>query len=186
MPPIQLILSFILHSPLLYWHDVIYLPNEHYCYAAFSNLRGIVWTAAMAYGIPGLCLLVIYIRIIRYLRSHANTQNQSIQRRQARDLLAIRRILTIVSILIILGIPSIILVIIAAIQNKEHPLSFRITWFSLTVSMTVLSVIMIYFIPQLKHMIWKHRQRNRILPMISNRSVPLQVRNNALHRSSRY
>ena len=177
-------MAFILLSPLLFWHDVIYLSNEHYCYAAFSNIRGIVWTAAMAYGIPGLCLMIIYIRIIRFLRLHSNNQTQTIRRRQARDLLAIRRILTIVGVLIILGIPSIILLILSAVRNKEHPLSFRITWFSLTVSMSGLSVAMIFFISQLKHLIWKQRQQNRILPMVSNRSIPFQARPNGTNRST--
>lgn len=178
-----MVLAFILLSPLLYWNDVIYLWDEHYCYAAFSNIRGIVWTAAMAYGIPGLCLLVIYIRIIRFLREHANSQSQVVQRRQARDLLAIRRILTVVGVLIILGIPSVILVLIAAITGKEHPLSFRITWISLTVSMTGLSVTMIIFIPQLKNILWmKFRQQNRVIPIVTNprRPVPNST-NQSIH-----
>lgn len=165
IPSIELVLACIVLSPLLYWNDVIYLLDEHYCYAAFSNIRGIVWTAAMAYGIPGLCLLIIYIRIIRFLREHSNTQSEAVQRRQTRDLLAIRRILIVVGVLILLGIPSVILVFIAAITGKEHPLSFRITWISLTVSMTGLSLAMIYFVPQLKHILSKFLRPNRVNPI---------------------
>jgi len=67
------------------------------------------------------------------------------RRRQARDLLAIRRILITVSVLIILEVPSIVLVIMSAINGEEHPLSFCIIWISLTISMAGLSVVMIFF-----------------------------------------
>jgi len=157
-----LILAFALLSPLLFWHNVIYLSNEHYCYAAFMNFRGILWTAFMAYGIPAFCLFIIYIRIIAFIRQQLNTQKRAIRRRQARDLLAIRRIFITVSVLIILGIPSVVLVIMSAITGEEHPLSFRITWISLAISMTGLSVAMVFFTPQLKRIVCKNRPRNRV------------------------
>lgn len=183
MPPVQLILAFILLSPLLFWHDVIYLTKEHYCYAAFSNFRGILWTATMAYGIPASCLSIIYIRIIIFIRQQANNQTQTVRRRQARDLLAIRRILTTVGALIILGVPSVILVIMAAITGTEQPLSFRITWVSLAVSMSGLSVAMVSFIPQLKNVVWKQRQRNRVIPLENVAAGSLQIRANVTNRS---
>jgi hypothetical protein len=68
--------------------------------------------------------------------------------------------------LIVLGIPSVVLVIRSAITGGEHPLSFRITWISLTVSMTGLSVAIIFLIPQLKNIIWKKLQQSRTVPTI--------------------
>jgi hypothetical protein len=164
IPPIQLIFACILLSPLLFWHDVVYLSNEHYCYAAFTNFRAILWTAFSSYGIPVLCLFVIYIRITIFIRQQSNNQRLVRRRRQARDLLAIQRILITVSVLIVLGIPSVILVILSAITGKEYLLSFRITWISLTVSMTGLSVAMVFLIPQVKNIVWKKLQQGRVVP----------------------
>jgi hypothetical protein len=157
---------------------VIYLPNEHYCYAAFTNFRGILWTAFTAYGIPASCLFLIYIRITRFIRQQPNNQTQAIKRRQARDLLVIRRIVITVSVLIVLGVPSVVLVIMSAITGIEYPLSFRITWFSLTVSMAGLSVAMLFFIPQMKNIVWKKWQQNLITPVGGSLSHAVQMRAN--------
>ena len=164
IPPLQSILAFIFLSPLLLWHDIIYLPTEYYCYAAFLNLRGILWTAFIAYGFPAFCLFIIYIRIIIFMRQQAISQAQTVRRRQARDVIAIQRIIMTVGVLIFLGVPSVVLVIMAAITGREYPLSFRITWTSLTVSMSGLCVAMSIFIPQLKNIVWKNRLPNRVIP----------------------
>ncbi len=111
----------------------------------------------MAYGLPAFCLFIIYIRIIIFMRQQAINQAQTVRRRQARDFIAIQRIIITVGVLIILGVPSVILVIMAAITGREYPLSFRITWISLTVSMSGLCVAMSISIPQLKNILWKNR-----------------------------
>jgi hypothetical protein len=84
------------------------------------------------------------IRITIFIRQQSNNQRLVRRRRQARDLLAIQRILITASVLIVLGIPSVILVILSAITGKEYLLSFRITWISLTVSMTGFSVAVFF------------------------------------------
>jgi hypothetical protein len=104
------------------------------------NFRGILWTAFSSYGIPAFLLFVIYIRITLFIRQQSHNIARTIQQRQVRDLLVMRRIFITVGVLIFLGIPSVILVLMAAISGKEHPLSFRITWISLSISMAGLSV----------------------------------------------
>ncbi len=120
----------------------------------------------------------MYIRIIIFIRQQSNNQTRAMRRRQARDLLAIRRILITVSVLIILGVPSIFLVIMSAINGEEHPLSFRITWISLTISMTGLSVDMSFFTPQLKNIAWKKRLCNRVIPVVKILTDAIQIRMN--------
>ncbi|CAF0728471.1 unnamed protein product [Adineta steineri] len=176
IPLLQLILAFALLSPLLVWHDIIYLLDEHYCYAAFMNFRGILWTAFISYVIPASIVFIIYIRITIFIRQQPHNQTQAIQRRQARDLLVIRRILITVGLLITLGFPSVVLVIMGAITGEEYVLSFRITWISLSISMTGLSIAMVLFIPQLKSIVWKKFQRNRITPGTINLEISIQVR----------
>ncbi|UJR29303.1 hypothetical protein I4U23_010517 [Adineta vaga] len=99
--PIQLFLGLIFLCPLLIWQDIIYLPNEHYCYAPFKNIRATVWTRTVNFGTSLICLSIIYVLIIRFIRQQVNNQTIATKRRQERDLLIIKRILVIVNILVI-------------------------------------------------------------------------------------
>ncbi|CAF1479514.1 unnamed protein product [Adineta steineri] len=38
IPPIEFILSCALLSPLLFWHHIVYLPQEYYCYVPYTNI----------------------------------------------------------------------------------------------------------------------------------------------------
>jgi hypothetical protein len=177
LTPIQLIISFTFLSPLLIWHDVVYLPNEHYCFVSFRNVRGIVWTGITNYGIPLTCLSSLYLHITIFIRRQSSNQTLAIKRRQKRDFLVIQRIVLIVSILFALGIPSVILVSMLFITGIEHPLSYRITWLSTNISMAVLSVIIISMTPQLKSIVLKRWERNRVMPVGNILVDSIQVRN---------
>jgi hypothetical protein len=68
IPPIELMFAFVLFYPLLYWNDIIYLPNEQYCYVSFRNYRGMLWIMFNGYEIPVSFLTFIYIRITLFVR----------------------------------------------------------------------------------------------------------------------
>jgi len=85
-----------------------------------------------------------------------------IKHRQERDFLVIQRILIVFGILLALEVPGIVLAIMLFITGVENPLIYRIKWLSTDVSMAVLSVFMT---PQLKNIIMKRWQRNRVMPM---------------------
>jgi hypothetical protein len=174
--PFELIVSFVLLCPLLVWHDIIYLPNEYYCFNSFRNVRAMVLTAFANYGIPLFCLSFIYLRITRFIRQQPNNQTVTIKRRQERDFLVIKRIFIIVNILLTLGIPSIVLISMLYATGIEHPLSYRITWLSIDISMAILSVIIVLMTPQLKTIVRKRRQRNRMMPMRPTNGSSMEVR----------
>jgi hypothetical protein len=146
------------------------------------NYRGILWTAFISYGVPSFFLFVIYIRITIFIRQQSYDPARVIQRRQARDLVVIRRIFITVGALIFLGVPSVVLVVMAAVTGEENPLSFRITWISLSISMTGLSVAMVFFIPQLKSIVWKRRQRNRIATISGSVTNSIEMATYHRHR----
>ena len=161
--PIQLIVACILLCPLIIWHDVVYLPNEHYCFISFINIRATMWISITNYNPPLICLSMIYFRITKFIRQQSNNQTMIRRRRQNRDFLVIKRIIIFVSILFALGIPSMILVFISYITGIEHPLTYCITWLSVTLAMSVLVVLIGLLTPQLKCLILQRSQRNHVM-----------------------
>ncbi|CAF3958284.1 unnamed protein product, partial [Rotaria sordida] len=159
--PVQLVGAFIVLCPLLIWHDIIYLPNEYYCFAPFTKVRGFLWLLLIAYGSPLLLLSLIYLRITIFIRQQPNNQTLIVNQRQQRDLAAIQRIFINVGLLVVCGTPCVTLLLMYFITGIEHPLSYRITWAGPEVSMAILSVQMIFMTPQLKNIIIRRRQ-NRV------------------------
>ncbi|UJR17744.1 hypothetical protein I4U23_004642 [Adineta vaga] len=179
IPPFQVILLCVLLCPLLIWVDIIYLPTENYCYFHLSNVRVVAWAGFICYGIPLLCLLLIYTRITIYLRQQTNNQRISIKRRQERDLVAIRRIFIVFSMLATLGLPNIILLIMFFMTGEEHPLSLRIEFVSMTISFAALTVGIVLSTSQLKKIIFKRGQRNQVIPFNGSLagSIPMRAIN---------
>jgi hypothetical protein len=149
LPVIELILACGLMYPLIRWKSVIYLENDYFCFASFTNIRGILWAAFVAYIPPFCCLLIIYIRLIIFIRQQANNRTLVSIQRQGRDLIVIRRISIIVSLLLVLGLPSMALIAKSIITGEEYPLIARITFLPVGISMAGLSVVMVFSIPQL-------------------------------------
>ncbi|CAF1455261.1 unnamed protein product [Rotaria sordida] len=169
--PVQLVGAFIVLCPLLIWHDIIYLPNEYYCFAPFTKVRGFLWLPLIAYGSPLLLLSLIYLRITIFIRQQPNNQTLIVNQRQQRDLAAIQRIFINVALLVVCGTPCVTLLLMYLITGIEHPLSYRITWAGPEVSMAILSVQMIFMTPQLKNIIIRRRQ-NRVTTL----DITIQMR----------
>jgi hypothetical protein len=172
-----LILAFILFYPLVVRRDLIYLPKEYFCSIKFSNLRAALWIFINAYGIPFVLLLLMYIRIMIYIRQQSNNQTIAVKRRQRRDLVLIRRILITVSLLFSFGIPGMILMARMFITGEEHPLSHRISDLPVGLSVAVLSIVLIYSIPQLKSIVVKKRKRSQLMVINSTIGMRNIVRN---------
>ncbi|UJR17307.1 hypothetical protein I4U23_004202 [Adineta vaga] len=162
--PIEFILICIVFSPLMFWHDIIYLSREYYCSFYFTNTRSTLWLLFYIYVIPLLNLSLIYLRIFVFLRQQPTNQSFIVKQRQKRDLVVIKRILIITSLLVILGAPGLIILLMFYITGIEHPLFYRIEWFSINLSVCAISFVMVIFTSQLKSMIWKRFQHNQIVP----------------------
>jgi len=169
-------------SPILFWNDVVYLPNEHYCFVPFTNLRSILWVFFVAYGNPLIFLLLIYLRITIFLHQQTNNQTFVVNRRQERDLLVIRRILITVGLLMILGIPAIILLIMLYITGEEHPLIFGIGWLFVSLSILGLSLSQVIFTPQLKSIVLRKCQRDRVVLSNDSLTSSIQLRYNTINQ----
>ncbi|CAF1358683.1 unnamed protein product [Rotaria sp. Silwood1] len=159
---IILVGAFIVLCPILIWHDVIYLPNEYYCFPAFTKTRGILWALFIAYGLPLLLLSLIYLRITIFIRQQPHNQTLMVRQRQQRDLTAIQRIFINVGLLFVLGIPGVTVLIMCFINGIEYPLAYRILWVGSEVSMAILSIQMVFMTPQLKNLFIIRRRQNRV------------------------
>lgn len=158
--PVQVVGAFALLSPVLIWHSVIYLSNDHYCCVSFKITRSVLWAVFACYGLPLIYLSLIYIRIILFIRQQSNIVSLAKKRRQQRDLLAIQRIFINVGLLMAIGFPAMVLLAMLFISGVEHPLTYRILWIGTEVSMAVLSIAMILTTPQLKNIIARRQQHN--------------------------
>ncbi|CAF1230565.1 unnamed protein product [Adineta steineri] len=148
--PVQFIIACLIMCPLFFRHDIIYIPDLHQCFIPNHNTLGTIWIIVFMYGLPILCLLVIYIHITIHIRQQSTNQTLAVKRRQARDFVVIRRIIILNSILFILGVPGMILLVINYVTGNGLTLNYRITWFSFELSTIVLSILMIVMTPQLK------------------------------------
>ncbi|CAF3855234.1 unnamed protein product [Adineta steineri] len=98
--------------------------------------------------------MLIYARITRFI--YQQSTNQIILRRQKRDLLSIRRFFVTVIALITRGLPSVILLIISFIRSEEYPLTFRTVW------ITIIILVLLLFIPELKRIFFKKPSHTRV------------------------
>ncbi|CAF4273690.1 unnamed protein product [Adineta steineri] len=163
-------------SPLFVCHVIIYIPDLYQCFIPTHNILGTVWIIVFMYGLPILCLLVIYIHITIHIRQQSTNQTLAVKRRQARDFVVIRRIIILNSILFILGVPGMILLVINYVTGNELTLNYRVTWLSFEVSMILLSMLMISMTPQLKTIIVSKWKRNRVIPLAAIVENSVQTR----------
>ncbi|CAF0740064.1 unnamed protein product [Adineta steineri] len=176
LPFIELVFSCILMSLILFLHSVVYLPTDYYCFVPFTNVYSMFWLVLNNYGSPVGVLLFIYIRITIFLRRQTNTQTLIVRQRQDRDLLVIRRILITVGFVISLGIPAMIFLVMFFITNEQHPLTFPFLCLFISISMLGLCLLTIIFTPQLKKIIMKIIQHNRVIPLNTSFIVSNQTR----------
>ena len=176
IPPIELILICVLLCPILLWHDIVYLPEEHYCYVTSMYSRGLLWVFFNAYGSPLLVLAFIYLRITIFLRRQLNNQTLIVKQRQDRDVIVIQRIIIIVSLLMALGIPAVALLIMFYTTGEVYPLFPRIEWFFVSLAMIGLVLSVVIVTPQLKSIVLKTFQHNRVVPLTGTLTGSIPIR----------
>ena len=152
----------ILLSPVLVWHDIVYLPKECFCMIEFTNIRGVFWVMWSCYITPLIGLLLIHIRITTFLRQQSVNIAAIIKQKQQRDLVVMRRIFINVGILLITGLPGTVIALMGVVTRSAHPLNQRITFITAEISFAILSIQMIIMTPQLKRLIMRGWQVNRV------------------------
>ncbi|CAF1476201.1 unnamed protein product [Adineta steineri] len=166
--PIELMFASVLLCPILIWKDIDYSFEDNYCFVPLSKARGIIWLVFTTYAIPLMILFLIYIRIIIYIRHLPTNQPIAMRRRQKRDLIAIQRICINISLLLILVIPGTILILMKLLGGIDYPLTYRILWVGVEISVAILTIEMIFTTPQLKNIFLKRFRQNRVATLIQS------------------
>lgn len=163
--PILILEGSILLSPLLIWHDIVYLPNEYYCFIQFTNLRGTLWVASVNYIVPLSCLLMILIRIILFLRQQPTNLAVTVKQRQQRDFVILQRIFFNVGLLSTFGFPTLVFVLMWFVADMEYSFSYRIIWLAGETSLALLVVGLVFMTPQLKRLVMRRWRQNQVTRM---------------------
>ena len=152
----------ILLSPVAVWHEIVYLPKEYYCLIEYTNIRGTLWLICVCYIVPLIGLLLIHLRITICLRQQSANLAAVIKQKQQRDLVVMRRIFINVGILLVTGFPATVIALMALVTRSAHPLSQRISFITAEISFAILSIQMIIMTPQLRRLIFRRCQVNRV------------------------
>ena len=117
----------------------------------------------LCYLLPVICLLLIHIRITIFLRQQTINLAVVMKERQERDLMIFRRIFLSVGVLFVLGLPGTVVTLMSFITGIPISLDQRITLFAVETSLAVLSVEMVLMTPQLKKLVMRKWQQNRVM-----------------------
>ncbi|CAF1550066.1 unnamed protein product [Adineta ricciae] len=163
--PLFWLFSFLLNLPLLLWHGQELIPSENACLVPKDDPRSIAYSILIIYGIPFLSIVLVYIRLIQFLRQQSLNRNFSeFKRFRHRDMKIFRRILIVVILLGIYGLPTAIMLLILAFTNELVICFYRILILSVSVCVLTLSLALVYITPQI-HLC---RQKPRVIPMIKD------------------
>jgi hypothetical protein len=160
------ILSIVMLLPSYMWPgESIYsfYQSDYYCGIPYENFFGILYTAIQAYFLPMTYLMIIYARLVYFIRRQAKHLpfNQR-RRRFQRDLLVTRRILFTINILTLPGLPNSIYFIMTSIDSRLSGsfYMYRLQWMGPTVAMCISSIALIWITPKLRTLVLHRRNRS--------------------------
>ncbi|UJR12548.1 hypothetical protein I4U23_016724 [Adineta vaga] len=166
--PFIWLFSFLINLPLLLWHGHRLIPTENVCLVPKDDSLSIIYSILTVYGIPFVCITLIYFHLTRFLNKSTGNENLSqMKRSRDRDVLVIRRIILIIILLGIFGLPTVIMLILLAFTNELVFCFYRILVLSVSICVLTLSLALIYITPQIYNQIHFHRRKTKVIP-ISN------------------
>lgn len=164
---IQWLFSFLCPLPFLFNDQIRYNIDNQICQTPLRFSWIIIYCALCSYGFPLTIIMLIYWRIVRYVRQmHQRVTPVNILSRAEKEVQMIRRIVIQINILLILGLPYGIFAIISFFTSppKYH---FRISFLFIDMATLVTMLMLLKFTDPLKTSILKgfKRASNRILPL---------------------
>jgi hypothetical protein len=164
--PLLWIFSCLLISPLFIWHGQQLIPDEYACFVSKDDSRSIAYSILAVYGVPFICVALIYYQVSRFLcQEKKRDRLPEIRRRRYRDVLVLRRIASIVILLGSYGMPTSIMLVMLAFTHELAPCFYRILLLSVATCVLTLSIAFIHVTPQIrKETCFRHR-RTRSIPL---------------------
>ncbi|CAF0871441.1 unnamed protein product [Adineta ricciae] len=170
--PIESTFGVVCISPVLLRNDVIYLSSEFYCQTPFTNIPAICYVAIRLFFLPLLFIASVYIFLLRHIRNMTSSPAMTGYYRRrtkqnTRDLVVIRRLLLMLGVLILLGLPSMVFLGIFLFTGYLTPVTYRIGWLSVSISLVFLAYMIIQLTSPLRKTVRRIFQRS---PSSQNRS----------------
>ncbi|CAF1508330.1 unnamed protein product [Adineta steineri] len=158
--------AFIFPLLFIFTGEIIYNINNQICQLPLRLSFSINFAAICVYGIPILLIILIYFKLIQYVRKiNQRVMPVNILFRAQRDLKMVRRTMTLIMIVFTFGFPYAIFILISFFTSppKYH---FRIAYIFINISLTCVMIVLLQFTDPLKTAIMKklNLQSNIIIP----------------------
>ncbi|CAF3904512.1 unnamed protein product [Rotaria sp. Silwood1] len=175
---LQWIIYFLLILPSYFWSEPFYSLHElnYYCGIRYENILGLSYTIMNIFFLPPVYLLLIYARLVYFIRYQASQLSEVRKRRRAhRDFMVTRRILFTVVVIILPGLPNLAF---AIMTNIHLPFSgsyymYRIQFMGPTVTVFIVSIVIAFITRQIKQILIKLKfHGNPVAPMTLSMEEP--------------
>ncbi|CAF1091003.1 unnamed protein product [Adineta steineri] len=157
---------FIFPLPFTFTGDIIYNVNNQICQIPFRLSFTMIFVAICVYGIPVPLIILIYLKLIQYVRKmNKRVIPVNILFRAQRELKMVQRTMILTMIIVILGLPYASFIIVSFFTSPPF-YHFRIAYIFVTISLVFVMIVLLEFTEPLKASITKklHRQSNIIVP----------------------
>ena len=151
-------LSAILLSPLLFTNSIICLPTQkNNCADEFTILFGLLWAGSIIDAIPIAILVLLYWKIISFIRHQLTNQTITIQQRQKRELPVIRRLFIVIAITTVSELPAFIYTFVMLCTRMESDVDYRLMWLLISSGLLGSSIFIILLTPEIKTILVNNR-----------------------------
>jgi hypothetical protein len=149
------ILAFLFPIPFLFTGEIIYNVDNQICQVPFQLSLSAFYIPLFIFSIPISLVIVIYFKLVRYVKSMGNNMTTTITLfRAERDLAMVRRIVILLHILLTAGIPMTVFFILSFfnLAPKYHT---RIGFFFINTSLLCVMIVLFQFTDSLKDSVKK-------------------------------
>ncbi|CAF3882186.1 unnamed protein product [Adineta steineri] len=163
---ISWILAILLFLPWLFTGAITYSVDDQVCLVLLQLSVPVIYNMFFVYLIPVSIIVLIYIKLVKYVREMSIRATSTQTMFQARrDLVVVRRIIIIIMILLTLGFPYVIFILISFV-TKPPKYHLRIALFLLDLSQTLIMMTIFKFSQPVMDVILKYKR------LVSSRVQP--------------
>ncbi|CAF0983036.1 unnamed protein product [Adineta steineri] len=163
---ISWILAIFLFLPWLFTGAITYSVDDQVCFVIAHLSVPVIYNMFFVYLIPVSIIVLIYIKLVKYVREMSIRATSTQTMFQARrDLVVVRRIIIIIMILLTLGFPYVIFILISFV-TKPPKYHLRAAIFLVDLSQTLIMVAIFKFSQPVMDVILKYKR------LVSSRVQP--------------
>ncbi|CAF0898136.1 unnamed protein product [Adineta steineri] len=147
----QWVLAALMLLPSLLAGSIEYIPTEHHCQIAATNLLGSLLGLSFLFLIPFVSTLILYFYTIHYVHTkttalHAINHHTSIRR----DLIILSRLIILFTFISTVALPHVLMPIFYVLTNYLPVWISALEWLFTCFSLNTACIIQIFSVPQLR------------------------------------